>query len=104
MANKKPYLPNHWQAIKDTPTDQGKFPAMSFEQVMDWKVLNWALPSSHDCIVRATHIDTKKVTEWSYQRRGYAQKKIMDIMQKGTHEFVLLEHDDFTNLYPIEQA
>lgn len=100
MAKRKKqrYLPNHWQAIKDTP--HKAFPSMNYLQVIDWKVANWALPSSISAIIRCTDLDTGKVKEFAYQRRGFAQRKVAQLMLEGRYEIDVVDHDEFTNLYP----
>ena len=59
---KKPYYPNNWQAYKDAPDDVWKDPPR-FDELMDWKVGGWELPSSVYCILRTMDVNTKKVKE-----------------------------------------
>ena len=100
MARRKkpPYFAHHWQAIKDCPDKL--FPSLPYLQFMDWKVANWDIPSSVECIVRCTDLETKKVTEYTYQRRGFAERKIQQLMAEGRHEFVVVDHENCTSLYP----
>ena len=42
MMPKKPYLPNNWRALKETPDEYFRDPAsnktFTFEEFMDWKI------------------------------------------------------------------
>tara|TARA_R100000655_G_scaffold26073_1_gene53778 strand:+ start:36 stop:365 length:330 start_codon:yes stop_codon:yes gene_type:complete len=100
MAKRKRYHPNHWQAIKDTP--EHLFPSMSFPMFMDWSVDTWVLPSNVECLVRVRDLTTSKVTEHKYHRRGFAEKKVAKLMEKGAYEFVVVDHNNCTDLYPEE--
>ena len=42
-------FPNNWKAYKDAPDDM--FEPHTFEEVMDWKVAGWELPSSGNCLI-----------------------------------------------------
>ena len=95
---KRRYLPNHWGAIKDTPSSF--FPPMPYIQLMDWKVAGWALPSSVECILRVRNLKTLKTTEYTYLRRGYAERKVQKLMAKGLYEFTVVDHDEINTLYP----
>ena len=101
MANrrKRRYLPNHWGAIKDTPSSF--FPPMPYIQLMDWKVAGWILPSSVECILRIKNLDTLLVTEHTYLNRGYAERKVQKLIsQGGAYEFTVVDHDEIHSLYP----
>jgi hypothetical protein len=87
-GKKKPYFANNWQEFKDAHPSQ--FIPHTFEEVMDWKVAGWELPSSVDCIIRTTHLETKKVKEFVYKRRAYAENKILQLLQDKTHEFTVI--------------
>ena len=62
MSKKKPYYPNNWQAFKDAPDEM--FCDHTFDELMDWKVAGWELPSSVYCIIRTMDVNTKKVKEY----------------------------------------
>ena len=91
-------MPNHWQAIKDAPHEF--FQPMPFILLMDWKIGGWEIPQHVECIVRFTNLDTHKVTEHTYQRRGYAEKKVQKLMSSGNYEFVVADHDEVHYIYP----
>jgi len=88
---KKPYFPNNWSFYNDI--DSENFVPHTFEEVMDWKVGGWELPSSVDCIIRTTHLKTKKVKEHVYKRRHHAENKILQLMQDNNHDFCVTTHD-----------
>ena len=96
---KKPYYPNNWQAFKDAPDDVWKDPP-SFDELMDWKVGGWELPSSVYCIIRTMDVNTKKVKEYHYKRPGAARNKVNKLMEEGRHEFTLVDADSIHHLTP----
>ena len=91
LMNKQPYYPNNWDLYKDA--DESMFEPHMFYEVMDWKVAGWELPSSIDCIIRTTHLKTKKVKEYVYKRRHNAEKKIVKLLNSRTHEFCVTTHE-----------
>ena len=95
---KKPYYPNNWQAFKDAPDDM--FMNHTFDELMDWKVAGWELPSSVNCIIRTMDVNTKKVKEYHYKRPGAARNKVKKLMDEGRHEFTLVDADSIHHLSP----
>jgi hypothetical protein len=91
MNGKKPYFPNNWREYKDADPDS--FIPHTFFEVMEWKVAGWELPSSVDCIIRTTHLKTKKVKEHVYKRRAFAERKILQLLESKTHEFCVTTHE-----------
>ena len=81
----KQYYPNNWRAVADTEYEY--FPSIPFDQFYAYYVANWLLPSSHDCVIRATSLKTGKVKEYSYKYRAAAENKIKQLV--STHEFVV---------------
>ena len=55
----KPYFPNNWQEYKDAPDEM--FQPHTFDEIMNWKVAGWELPSSVSCIIRVHNNKTGKV-------------------------------------------
>ena len=98
MTRKKPYAPNNWQAFKDAP--DSLFERHTFEEVMEWKVAGWELPSSVHCIIRTTNVDTKKVKEYHYKRDSAAKALVKRIMKEGRHEFTICDSESIHHLYP----
>ena len=64
MSKKKKDFPNNWEAISEAPAEF--FDPLPFDDFMSWKIGGWEIPSSIACIIRATHLNTKKVTEYVY--------------------------------------
>ena len=95
---KKPYYPNNWQAFKDAPDDM--FMNHTFDELMDWKVAGWELPSSVNCIIRTMDVNTKKVKEYHYKRPGAARNKVKKLMDEGKHEFTLVDAESIHHLSP----
>ena len=96
---KKPYYPNNWQAYKDAPDEVWKDPPR-FDELMDWKVGGWELPSSVYCILRTMDVNTKKVKEYRYKKPGAARNKVNKLMEEGRHEFTLVDADSIHHLSP----
>ena len=88
---KKQYYPNNWQEYKDL--DDDNFIPHTFEEIMSWKVGGWELPSSVCCVIRVTDADTKKVTEYVYQKHSAAQSKVNQLMDKPNVEFIVADHE-----------
>jgi hypothetical protein len=97
---KKDYLPNNWQEYKDAPDEM--FIPHTFEELMDWKVANWELPSSVCCIIRVSDLKTKKVKEYVYQKRGAAEQKVSILMNTPDIEFTVVDHAKIHHLAPVD--
>lgn len=91
MNGNKPYFHNNWKLFKDA--DESFFMPHTFFEVMAWKVDGWELPSSVECLIRTTHLKTKKVKEYVYKRRSMAKKRIKKLLNSGTHDFCITTHD-----------
>ena len=91
-------FPNNWKAYKDAPDDM--FEQHTFEEVMDWKVAGWELPSSIECIVRVTDQDTKMIREHVYKKRGMAKRSVQKYMNTGGYEITIVDHNSIHHLYP----
>ncbi len=91
MNGKRPYFPNNWKEYKECDDDM--FVPHTFFEVMEWKVNGWILPSSVDCIIRTTHLKTRKVKEYVYKRRAYAERKIKQLVHDQDHEFCVTTHE-----------
>ena len=74
MARKE--FPNNWQEIHDTPSDN--FAECDYDQFMMFSDI-WEINSSHCAIIRCENKETKKVTEYSYQRPHAVAKKIAQL-------------------------
>lgn len=98
MSGKKGYFPNNWEHYKEAPDDF--FIPHTFQEVMDWKVANWELPSSVACIIR-THDPVKhKVKEYVYQRPKDAQNKIEELCRIPDISIAIVDHQRVHYLVP----
>jgi hypothetical protein len=95
MSGKR-YYPNNWDMFKDAPDEA--FERHSFEEVMDWKVAGWELPSSVCCIIRVRDTKTYKVQEHVYMRESAAQNKVRQLMRTPDIEFTVCDHDSIHHL------
>ena len=64
MASK--YFPTTG-AIASAPAEF--FKEIEYDEFMDWRVLNWDMPDSVVCMIRAENVDTGHIKEYVYQRR-----------------------------------
>lgn len=90
MSGKK-YYPNNWEEYATAPAEY--FDTCSFEEFMSWKVANWELPSSVDCVIRVTDKSSGKVTEHVYQRSSAAENKVRNLLKQPGIEFVVCTHE-----------
>ena len=101
MAKQK-YFPNNWRRYKDSPDDffsLGGNVYHTFEDIMDWKVGGWELPSSVCCIIRVEHKDTGKVKEYVYSNAKSAVKFCNKLMEQG-HEFTIVDEEQVQQMVP----
>ena len=94
--NGKRYFPNNWEMYKDTP-DQA-FERHTFDEIMDWKVGGWELPSSVYCIICVRDTKTYKIKEHVYMRDYAAQNKVRQLMHTPDIEFTICDHDAIHHL------
>lgn len=87
QPRKKPVYPNNWQEYKDQPDDF--FIPHTFEEVMDWRVESWELPSSVTCIFRMQNRLTGKITEKAYQQEAAAIKRLKKLINENTHDITV---------------
>ena len=88
---RKKYFPNNWKLYKDAPSEL--YVDHLYEEVMDWKVAGWELPRDVYCIIRATHLKTKKVKEYVYKRPAAADKKLVEFCKAKTHDLCITTHE-----------
>ncbi len=98
MSKKKPYFHNNVEAIRDAP-DKFFIP-LPYDELMDWKIGGWELPSSCNYIIRERNLNTGKVKEYVYQKPSAAQKKLRQRMESGDCEFIIADHDEVHYLTP----
>ena len=95
---KKKYFPNNYEAVKAAPYQW--FMPIPFDEFMDWKIAGYEIPSSINCIIRETRLDTGEVTEYVYQTAGRARNKCRQIMDEGVSEMVICTDEELHYLYP----
>jgi HD-like signal output (HDOD) protein len=83
---------------KDAPDEA--FQQHTFEEIMEWKVAGWELPSDIACIIRATNLKTQRTKEYVYKRQHAAEQKVLDLMDAKTHEFTVCTHDSIHYVGP----
>lgn len=88
---RKQYFPNNWKKYKDAPSEW--FEDHLFIEVMEWKVSGWELPPDVCCLIRATHLETKKVKEYVYKRPKAADKKLLELCHTKTHDICVTTHE-----------
>ena len=85
-------FPNNWDLYNEAPDDA--FLEHSYDEIMDWKVLGWELPSSVCCIIRARNKETCKVKEYVYQQPAAADKRLQSLLTDGIeYEVTVVDHD-----------
>ena len=95
---KRKYFPNNYDAVAGAPAEW--FPGIPFDEFMDWKIGGYEIPSSVNCIIRESRIDTGEVTEYVYQSAGHAKRKARQIMDEGVSEFVVATAEQLHYLRP----
>ena len=95
---KRKYFPNNYDAVAGAPAEW--FPGIPFDEFMDWKIGGYEIPSSVNCIIRESRIDTGEVTEYVYQSAGHAKRKARQIMNDGVSEFVVATAEKLHFLKP----
>lgn len=94
---KKKYYPNNWEEYANL--DDDNFIPHTFEEIMEWKVGGWELPSSVCCIIRVTDPDTRKVSEFVYQKHRSAEDKVQSLIRSNC-EFTVCDHAAIHHIYP----
>ena len=103
--SKKKYFPNNWQRYKDQPDSfwsLGGNVYHTFDDVMDWKVGGWELPSSVCCIIRVMHKDSGKIKEYVYDKPHAAMKFCNKLMEQG-HEFTIVDEGQVQQMIPSNE-
>lgn len=85
--SKRKYFPNNWQKYKDAP--ESMFQQHTFEEIVDYKLCAWELPSNIACMIREQEIESGRVREYVYRQRAAAEKKVETLMAKDGIEFTV---------------
>jgi hypothetical protein len=88
---RKKYFPNNWKKYKDAPA--AWFEPHYYLDIMDWKLSGWELPPDVCCIIRATHLETKRVKEYVYKQEKSADNKIKKLIKPQTHDLCITTHE-----------
>ena len=99
MAKRK-YFPNNWHVIKQAPEEI--FQQHTYEELMDWRVHNWTLPSSVCCIIRESNVKTGKVKEYVYQKPKAAQAKLDKLFAQEDLEITVCDYESIHQFVPNE--
>jgi len=98
MAKKKPYFHNNVEALIEAPAEY--FHPIPYDELMDWKIGGWELPSSCNYIIRERSLKTGKVKEYVYLKPSAAKKKLEQRMESGEFEFTVADHEEVHFLTP----
>ena len=95
---KKKYYPNNWEAIESAPAEI--FQEIQFDEFMDWRVLNWDMPDSVVCMIRAENIDTGHIKEYVYQRESDAKRRLAKLKNENNISITVATHDEVILIKP----
>jgi len=85
-------FPNNWDLYKQS--DDDCFIEHTYDEIMEWKVHGWELPSSVCCIIRAHNKETHKVKEYVYQQPAAADKRLQLLLTDGCeYEVTVVDHE-----------
>ena len=87
----KSYYPNNFDAIASAPDEL--FESCTYEEFFDWRLTAWQIPSSIECIIRAEHLETGKITEHVYMKASAAKNRLIKYMQGGKHRVTVADHE-----------
>ena len=99
MGKQKKYYPNNWEAIESAPAEF--FTAIEYDDFMDWRVLNWDMPESVVCMIRAENKDTGKIKEYVYQRESDARKRLTKLKSENNIVVTIATHDEILLMTPM---
>ena len=95
----KKYYPNNWEAIESAPAEF--FSDIEYEDFMDWRVLNWDIPDSVVCMIRAENTDTGKIKEYVYQRESDARKRLTKLKSDSNIIVTIATQDEILLMTPM---
>ncbi len=91
------YFDNNWKEYKDAP--DSFFKEHTYEELMEWKVAGWELPSSVCCVIRERNIKSGKIQEHVYRREHAAHAKLESLLFKPDTEFTVADHDNIYHFH-----
>ena len=86
---RRKYYPNNWQAIKDTPAKW--FPPLEYDELEEWKVHGYVLPSSIFGIIRSEDLQTGVIEEYTYKSKHHTKQRLKK--EIGKHTAITLATD-----------
>ena len=89
MTQKKPYFPNNWAKYAKAPAEM--FEEISWEEFHDWRLCQWELPDTVQCIIRVSKKSTGAVKEYVYQNARAAGKRIEREMEDPDNEITIAD-------------
>lgn len=92
MSGKRKYFPNNWLRYKNSPDSM--FMTHTYEEIMDFKIRGWELPSNIYCLIREKNLTTYKIKEHVYQLGHAAEKKLDELWHKNDVEFTVCTPED----------
>jgi hypothetical protein len=95
---KRKYYPHNWTAVHNLDDESLKIISenWSVEELIEAKTINYELPSSIFCIIRATNQDTLKVKEYVYQLKSAANKRLQILnLSDEPMEIALITDDTY---------
>ncbi len=95
---KKKYFPNNYDAVAGCPSEW--FDSIPFDELMEWKIGGYEIPSSINCIIREKRTDTGEVTEYVYQTARHGRRKAEQIMNEGVSELTICTEEEVHHLPP----
>ena len=98
MTNKKRYYPNKLKQLRAVPAEM--FEPIEYDDLMDWKIAGYEIPSSVACIIREHNLKTGSINEYVYQQPSAAKNKCLEIMDVGESEFIVCDHDQIHHMTP----
>ena len=94
----KKYFPNNWEAIASAPAEF--FKDIEYDEFMDWRVLNWDMPDSVVCMIRAENVDTGHIKEYVYQREADARKRLLKLKNENNITITVATQDEVILMTP----
>ena len=70
------------------------------DEFMDWRVLNWDMPDSVVCMIRAENHDTGHIKEFVYQRESDARKRLLKLKEENNITITVATHDEVILMTP----
>ena len=80
MSGKRKEFPNNWQKFKDAPDDL--FHQHTFDEIMDWRVGAWELPSNISCLIRKLILKQRRSLNMCINDPGASRTRFVNLCRK----------------------